>query len=137
MIWPLNAQHALSDDRENKATQCYACGTLHRTGYCPLKLAGEEYCNLCGLAHYGRSRTCPHLRSETQVRDMLATLKQSTESRYLVDMAVEYLTGVKGHLIYDKKKRSEKQTERDGLQQVTGNTTLEITQLDSPIHQRR
>lgn len=64
---------------------------------------------------------------------MLATLKQSTESRYLVDMAVKYLAGVKGHLVYDKKKRSEKQAEGGRLQQATGNTTLEITQLDSRV----
>ena len=112
VIWPLNpAQPATQHDSQNSRPRCYACGTPHPVGYCPLKAAGEEYCNLCGLAHFGQSRTCPHIRSETQVRDMLSALKQSTESKYLIDAATKYLKGVKGHLVAEKKKRLQKAAE--------------------------
>jgi hypothetical protein len=46
---------------------CMACRTFHPQGECPLKLAGVEYCNLCGMAHFGAARVCPHIQSETQV----------------------------------------------------------------------
>ena len=46
---------------------CLACKTFHPQGQCPLKLAGTEMCNLCGIAHFGFNRTCPHLQSEVQV----------------------------------------------------------------------
>jgi chromodomain-helicase-DNA-binding protein 4 len=47
--------------------RCVACKTTHLLGSCPLKVAGVEYCNLCGIAHYGHARVCPHITSETQV----------------------------------------------------------------------
>lgn len=87
----------------------------HVIGFCPLKLAGEEHCNLCGLAHYGVARSCPHIRSETQVRDMLETLRNSTEPRHLIDLATRYLQGVKGSIVQDKKRKEEKQTARLAL----------------------
>ena len=46
---------------------CIACRSYHPIGKCPLKLAGVECCNLCGLAHFGSTRVCPHIQSETQV----------------------------------------------------------------------
>lgn len=46
---------------------CLACRTQHIIGHCPLKLAGVEHCNLCGIAHFGHGRVCPHIQSETQV----------------------------------------------------------------------
>lgn len=125
VIWPLNlsqtsTQHDPQNENNTRA-RCYACGTLHRVGYCPLKAAGEEYCNLCGLAHFGQSRTCPHIRSETQVRDMLSALKQSTESRYLIDTATKYLKGVKGHLVADKKRRMQRAAETNALVPAANN----------------
>jgi chromodomain-helicase-DNA-binding protein 4 len=48
--------------------KCAVCKTKHVLGSCPLKVAGVEYCNLCGIAHYGHARVCPHITSETQVR---------------------------------------------------------------------
>lgn len=39
---------------------------------------------------------------------MLAALKQSPESRHIVDEARRYLSGVKGTLVQSKKQRSEK-----------------------------
>ena len=87
---------------------CAACLDYHALGSCPLKRAGAEYCNICGIAHYGRARVCPHISSETQVRAMLAALKQSSESGELVKEARRYLVGVKGTLVQKKKKDLEK-----------------------------
>lgn len=69
-----------------------------------MKLAGPEHCNICGMAHYGHGRVCPHFKSETQVRQMLDTLQHSLEPKYIVDAAKKYLKGLKGHLVQDKRK---------------------------------
>jgi chromodomain-helicase-DNA-binding protein 4 len=82
---------------------CPACRKVHPHGACELKVAGVEHCGLCGLAHYGHARTCPHINSETQVREMLLALKNSPEKKELVDAAVKYLRGVKGSLVQTKK----------------------------------
>jgi chromodomain-helicase-DNA-binding protein 4 len=87
--------------------QCLACGEVHPVGYCPLKRSGAEHCGLCGLAHYGTARTCPHLSSETQVRLMLDSLKTSTESRESIEAARNYLRGVIGDLVRKKKREKE------------------------------
>ncbi|ORY14692.1 PHD/FYVE-zinc-finger like domain-domain-containing protein [Clohesyomyces aquaticus] len=88
--------------------QCFACHTAHPRGACPLKISGAEHCGLCGLAHFGHARTCPHINSETQVRYMLEALKNSPEKKELVDAAMKYLRGVKGTLVQKKKKDREK-----------------------------
>ena len=87
---------------------CPACHKDHPQGACELKAAGVEHCGLCGLAHYGHSRTCPHIKSETQVREMLKALKSSPEKKELVDAAMKYLRGVKGTLVQQKKRDREK-----------------------------
>ncbi|RAR04447.1 chromodomain-helicase-dna-binding protein 4 [Stemphylium lycopersici] len=87
---------------------CPACHKDHPQGACELKVAGVEHCGLCGLAHYGYSRTCPHIKSETQVREMLEALKSSPEKKELVDAAIKYLRGVKGTLVQQKKRDREK-----------------------------
>jgi len=89
--------------------ECIACNLRHPTGSCPLKLAGTERCPLCGIAHYGHARVCPHIKSETMVRLMLDDLKNSPERRDIVDAAVKYLRGVKGHLVMNKKRKKEAQ----------------------------
>ncbi|KAG8625334.1 hypothetical protein KVT40_007085 [Elsinoe batatas] len=89
-------------------TTCVACDNMHAQGSCPLKKAGLERCNLCGLAHFGHARICPHINSETQVRAMLDALKQSPEQGPLVREARKYLTGVKGTLVQKKKLEEEK-----------------------------
>jgi hypothetical protein len=61
-------------------------------------------CSLCGTAHYGIARTCPHIRSEHMVRLMIDALRYSPERREYVDVALKYLKGVKGHLVAAKKK---------------------------------
>ena len=102
-IWPDG-----SDPSKTQSKPHFACGTPHEIGHCPIKLAGPEFCNLCGLAHFGISRTCPHIQSETQVRAMLQALKQSTEPRALVQEATKYLNGVKGTLGQSKKIKAAK-----------------------------
>lgn len=87
---------------------CPACHKPHPVGACELKAAGVEYCGLCGMAHFGYSRTCPHIRSETQVSEMLRALKNSPEKKELIELAVKYLRGVKGALVQQKKRDREK-----------------------------
>lgn len=87
---------------------CQACHKNHPPGACDLKAAGVEHCGLCGLAHYGYGRTCPHIKSETQVREMLAALKNSPEKKELIDAAAKYLRGVKGTLVQQKKRDRER-----------------------------
>ncbi|TID16567.1 putative glucose transporter rco-3 [Venturia nashicola] len=87
---------------------CNLCNQTHFVGSCPMKLAGPEHCNICGMAHFGHGRVCPHFKSETQVRQMLDTLQQSLEPKYIVDAAKKYLKGLKGHLVQDKRKAAEK-----------------------------
>ena len=107
--WPADAEElpalASQQDKEKPppVQQCLACNTKHRRGYCPLKIAGPEICNLCGIAHFGVARTCPHIRSETQVKEMINALKKSPESRHLVNEATKYLQGVKGTLAQAKR----------------------------------
>ncbi|KAJ5136201.1 hypothetical protein N7448_004755 [Penicillium atrosanguineum] len=70
---------------------CLACGQPHYPGACPLKQAGVEHCPLCGLAHFGKRRACPHLQSPTQIHRMLDALSKSKEDPKLVAMATKYL----------------------------------------------
>ncbi|KIW01020.1 uncharacterized protein PV09_07537 [Verruconis gallopava] len=93
---------------------CPACKQLHVIGSCPLKLAGVEYCNLCGLAHFGYGRVCPHLKSETMVRTMLTELKLSSEPKYLVDAAANYLRNLKKNLAQNNRMAKAK-AERDSM----------------------
>lgn len=86
--------------------RCIACNQYHLLGRCRLKQAGLEHCPLCGLAHFGGRRSCSHFHSETQVRRMMVTLRQSTEDRELVSAAKKYLNGVLGHLQAARKKAS-------------------------------
>ena len=88
--------------------RCVACDQHHPVGYCPLKLAGVEHCGLCGIAHFGYSRTCPHLNSEAQVAIMLGSLKESTEQRSLIEEATKYLRGIRGDLVRRKKLKAAK-----------------------------
>lgn len=82
-------------------------------GWCRLKVAGVEHCGLCGLAHVGHGRTCPHLNSEIQVATLLGTLKESTESRELIEQATKYLRMIRGDLVQRKRKQ-----ESQGLGQL-------------------
>ncbi|WEW57620.1 hypothetical protein PRK78_003087 [Emydomyces testavorans] len=103
---------AMSMDGSSPATRdhrCIACNIIHPQGHCRLKQAGVEHCGLCGIAHFGHSRTCPHLNSEVQVASMLSSLKESTEQRALIEEATKYLRGIRGDLVRRKKQRVAKE----------------------------
>ncbi|OKL64036.1 hypothetical protein UA08_00599 [Talaromyces atroroseus] len=114
-----------SNDSMDRSLPCIACNQMHPVGYCPLKLAGVEHCGLCGIAHLGYQRVCPHLNSEEQILAMLQSLRQSTEPRWLVDSARSYLYGVKGDLV--KRKKAENR-QRD----LSGPPTHHPTQYQPP-----
>lgn len=104
-------------------TQCIACGGSHQTGYCPLKLAGAEFCNLCGLPHYGHQRSCPHLNSVTQLRAMIEAIKHSPEPMEIKNEAKKRLVGIIGDLTQrrrqkEQRQKEQKQMERSAHQQV-------------------
>ena len=80
-------------------------------GWCRLKVAGVEHCGLCGLAHVGHGRTCPHLNSEAQVATLLASLKESPEPTELVEQATKYLRMIRGDLAQRKRTQERKQQE--------------------------
>ncbi|KAE8349867.1 PHD/FYVE-zinc-finger like domain-containing protein [Aspergillus coremiiformis] len=107
-----NADLALStagmDGYMENRPSCLACNQNHPVGSCRLKLAGVEHCGLCGLAHFGHARTCPHLQSDTQVARMLDALKRSTEDPELILQAKKYLTGIRGDLAQRARKQASK-----------------------------
>lgn len=114
-------KHARSQERREghraaPSYPCLACNAPHPTGHCPIKLAGVEFCGLCGLAHYGSglSRNCPHLNSVTQCRAMLETLKSSTESKEHIETAKRYLVGIIARL-----KKKKKLKEANALQPIS------------------
>jgi chromodomain-helicase-DNA-binding protein 4 len=115
---------------------CYACHKNHPPGACDLKQAGVEHCGLCGLAHFGHSRTCPHIKSETQVREMLRALKSSGEEKGLVDAAMKYLRGVKGTLVQQKKKDREKAQAKKAAEMGLPVPTPAPTSIGRPPKQR-
>jgi Chromatin remodeling factor Mit1 C-terminal Zn finger 2 len=84
-----------------------------------LKLAGVEHCGLCGIAHLGHGRTCPHLNSEIQVATLLGTLKESTEPSELIDRATKYLRMIRGDLVQRKSYR-ERQVQQQAKPESTG-----------------
>lgn len=88
--------------------KCMACKEEHPMGWCRLKIAGVEHCGLCGLAHMGHGRTCPHLNNERQVETLLMTLKESTESRELVDEAIRYLRVIRSDLVSQRRQKERK-----------------------------
>ncbi|KAJ5567572.1 Zinc finger PHD-type [Penicillium sp. DV-2018c] len=79
------------DSAGNPYPVCVACQNRHMPGNCPLRHAGVEYCGLCGLAHFGYRRVCPHLQSPLQISRMLEALDKSTEDPELVKAAKKYL----------------------------------------------
>ena len=110
---------AESDDAQYHP--CIACGEHHDLGFCPLKMAGVEFCNLCGLAHYGFARTCPHLNSVTQLRAMVEAMKKSPESNELKELAKKRVVGIIGDLNARKRRKQDAQQKREGpLQPSSG-----------------
>lgn len=111
-------------DTEQLPVHCLACSTFHVEGYCPLKHAGVEYCNLCGLPHYGHARTCPHLSSVTQLRAMLEAIKQSPEPREIKELAKKKITGILGDINQRRRRAKEAEDRKRAMQNgnhVNGN----------------
>lgn len=89
---------------------CPACNNqygYHDIGHCPLKLAGVEYCNLCGLAHFAEGLLCPHLNSTIQLRILLDTIKKSPETQKMVLWVRKLLTKIKADLLEQDRKLAE------------------------------
>ena len=94
---------------------CLACRQSHRPGYCPLMLAGVENCELCGIAHYGHQRACPHLKSVTQLRLMVEALKNSPEPQDIKDLAKKRVVGLIGSLNQTKRQKKEAQRQKENF----------------------
>jgi hypothetical protein len=116
---------------EARHPPCFVCAKHHPVGSCPLKQAGVEHCGLCGLAHYGIARTCPHLRSETQVARMLDALKHSTEDRELIEKAKKYLQGIRGSLAQRRRNLASRAAASQASNGVPGTTNTGST--GSPV----
>lgn len=86
---------------------CNGCRSTHVPGQCPLKLAGVQKCNLCGIAHFGSPRSCPSLNSEVQLRLMLDALNSSKDSPADVATVKAILTKRLAE-VARKKKKSQK-----------------------------
>lgn len=119
--------------------KCLACKDEHPMGWCRLKIAGVEHCGLCGLAHMGHGRTCPHLNDEKQVTTLLETLKESTESRELIDEAIKYLRVIRGDLVSQRRARERKaQQEREATLGTFGQPLSNVHNVGAarnlPIH---
>ena len=99
------------DERE-----CLACAQRHRPGYCPLMMAGVERCELCGIAHYGHQRTCPHLTSVTQLRLMVEAIKNSTEPQEIKNLAKKRVIGLIGSVNQMRRQEQEAKKHKEKLQ---------------------
>ena len=86
------------DGGSSPPARCAACENYHPSGSCPLKKAGVEYCPLCGIAHYGRGRICPHINSITQLQLMHEAIKHSPEPLELKELAKKKVTGLIGSI---------------------------------------
>ena len=104
---PLPHQIPTMDGANSPPAKCAACETYHPTGRCPLKNAGVELCPLCGIAHYGRARICPHINSVTQLQAMHEAIKHSPEALELKELAKKKITGLIGNI--RQKRRFEEQ----------------------------
>ncbi|KAL8694025.1 MAG: hypothetical protein Q9218_001263 [Villophora microphyllina] len=100
---------------------CLGCGKAHVQGSCPLKMAGVEYCGLCGQAHFGagKRKACSHLRDLEQCQLMLDALRQSPADLAQKKMVKKYLVGIIGHLRQDKKLEEDKREELRRQQQFS------------------
>ncbi|KAK6515047.1 hypothetical protein TWF506_007399 [Arthrobotrys conoides] len=88
--------------------QCRLCTNTHMPGECPLRNIPVEYCQLCGIAHFGEGSICPHLSSVTQINAMLEAMKESNEPPHLKALAKNVLRNRKGAIIQSRKLKKAK-----------------------------
>ena len=112
---------------------CSACHENHPMGWCRLKVAGVEHCNLCGLSHLGHKGICPHLNSEAQLNILLSQLKESTESAELVDAATKHLKQVRAELVRKKMATShQREMEIDRVNRAVSGLNGTASRADNP-----
>ena len=102
------------DGANSPPAKCAACDSYHLKGRCPLKLAGVEKCPLCGIAHFGRARICPHINSVTQLQAMHEALKHSPEPLELKELAKKKVTGLIGSIRHKRRLEEEAKAAREG-----------------------
>ena len=100
---PPQQVHTLPEVQYHGEQYCQACQKIHSKGYCQLKLAGPDSCGLCGITHFGVSRTCPNFSSDVQIRLMLDALRKSQESPEKIEGARMYLRGILAERVRRKK----------------------------------
>jgi len=88
------------DPRDQSA--CPACLDQHgphEVGYCPLKLAGVEHCNLCGLAHFAVPGVCITLKAKERFSEINEALKKSPEANATAKAARKILRKLKADIV--------------------------------------
>lgn len=111
---------------------CIACSEIHPLGYCPLKEAGVETCGLCGLAHFGRRRVCPHFQSKIQVLRMIKALELSNEPLELKFAAQKYLKNI---LLGIQQKERQSAAKQTGVETPQANDPINQNPLQIPTQQ--
>jgi Chromatin remodeling factor Mit1 C-terminal Zn finger 2 len=74
--------------------KCKLCTQSHVPGHCPLRTVPIQQCPACGFSHVATARTCPLLRDEHYLKEILKKLKRSTEDRDIIRAAKSYVRGV-------------------------------------------
>ena len=117
---------ALPSNSVNGSHQCLACNNRHGShepGFCPLKLAGCEVCNLCSKPHYGTPGSCAVLRSEELVRSFYKSLNKSLEGKQLIAMAKRQLRNDLSAIVQDRKRKRDTNTNREFIAAFPGPST--------------
>lgn len=89
---------------------CPACLNQHgphEVGYCPLKLAGVEYCNLCGLAHFAIPGSCITLKAKERFSEINEALKKSPEADATAKAARKILRKLKADIVERERRTGE------------------------------
>ena len=138
MVQPPESTRVGMDGNIERPVVCFVCKKLHPIGFCSLKTVGVEYCGLCGIAHYGHSRTCPHLTSEIQIARMIDALSKSNEDPRLIVEAKKYVQGIRGSLSQQRRRREAKRSSlnntNDGTPRQPGPTSMYPSQYFGRNH---
>lgn len=102
---------------------CVACETTHQFGQCPLKIAGIEQCGLCGLAHYGVTKACPHMGSRTQLKSIIEAIKKSSAPNEAKELAKKQAVGMLGHLNQQRRRKRELKRQKN-LQMASNRSAM-------------